>query len=247
MPSPASSPSSSSPPTPPPSPSPSRESDPAVRRVADLQLRSRTGPVPGRVFWPAPPPGQPRPALLVFLPAGDAASGGLDRSEPLCRALCAQAGIVVLSVSYRPALPSLADAAVEDAVTATRWSADHAAELGADARRLVVGGEGPGAALAAAVARHARDEGWPPIARQVLIRPQLDARLTGEDASVTGVAPATIVTVGGDPGREDARRYAARLRQAGVPVDQRHLDAVSRVVDDLAPALRRSLEEADHD
>jgi acetyl esterase/lipase len=219
--------------------SPDLGPDRAVGRVADLQLRGRTGPVPARVLWPEPSTRGDRRALLVFFPAGDATGGGLDQAEPLCRELCARAGVVVLSVSYRPDRPDRPGTAFEDAVTATRWSADHATELGADARRLVVGGEGAGAGLAAAVALHARDEGWPPITRQLLIRPRLDVELPGgldgattdglgapplHATSVAGVAPATVVTVESDPGREGARRYAARLRQAGVPVDERHLD-----------------------
>ncbi|MBE8522514.1 dihydrofolate reductase family protein [Amycolatopsis sp. H6(2020)] len=43
------------------------------------------------------------------------------------------------------------------------WSAVHAADLGADPGRLLVGGDGSGGGLAATVARYARDRGWPPV------------------------------------------------------------------------------------
>ena len=51
---------------------------------------------------------------------------------------------------------------------------DHAAELGADPRRLLLAADHGGAGLVAALARHARDRGWPPIARHVLVDPELD-------------------------------------------------------------------------
>jgi acetyl esterase len=44
--------------------------------------------------------------------------------------------------------------------------------------------------------------------------------------SLAGVAPATVVTADDDPAAEDGRRYASRLREAGVEVEEvryRHL------------------------
>jgi alpha/beta hydrolase fold len=54
----------------------------------------------------------------------------------------------------------------EDALSALQWCADHAAELGGDPHRLIVAGEHP--ELVAALAREARDRGWPPIERTVI-------------------------------------------------------------------------------
>jgi alpha/beta hydrolase fold len=178
-----------------------------VYRVADLHLRGTAGPIRSRAYWPAPTETAVRPALLVFFHTG--------RSPP-GRWLCAAAGVVVLAAPGRISPP--------DAVAATGWAADHAAELAADPARLLVGGAGAGAGLAATVARQARDAGWPALTHQVLILPaQGEESLAGP---VAGVAPATLV--GGD-------RYAARLRRAGVPVEQVRYP-------DLARALRRCLQ-----
>jgi hypothetical protein len=164
--------------------------------------------------------------MLVFHPA-DAGGGDVDA---LCRALCAQAGLVVLW--------TVQPVALGDAATALEWAADHATELDADPGRLLVGGQGAGAALAAAAALRARDEGWPALARQVLVLPRFahDDGAAGA-AGLAGVAPATIVTDGGA-----ASEYAGRLRRAGVAVDElRHgADRSSaQLATDIAAALRR--------
>ena len=60
--------------------------------------------------------------------------------------------------------------------------------------------------------------------------------------SLAGVAPAIVVTIGDGPHEADARRYASRLRDAGIRVDELHHDGpVAGVADCLAPTLRRAL------
>jgi hypothetical protein len=56
----------------------------------------------------------------------------------------------------------------DDALSALQWCADHGAELGGDPRRLIVAGESSAAGHVAALAREARDRGWPPIERTVV-------------------------------------------------------------------------------
>ena len=56
----------------------------------------------------------------------------------------------------------------EDAWSALQWCADHGAELGGDPRRLILAGDRSAAGLVAALAREARDRGWPPIERTVI-------------------------------------------------------------------------------
>jgi acetyl esterase/lipase len=138
-----------------------------VCRVAEVQLRGPTGPLAARAYWPPPRDPVTAPPLVVLFPG----VGGLDPVDPLCRSICAQLGPVVLSVSCRSRAPEHRAAALEDATAAVQWAADHAAELGADPGRLLVAGVGTGAGLAAGVARRARDDGWPPICRQVSVQP----------------------------------------------------------------------------
>ena len=83
---------------------------------------------------------------------------------------------MVLSLDYRSA-PDTRATALEDSTAAVQWAADHATELGADPGQLLLAGTGVGGGLAAAVARQARDDGWPAIKRQVSIQPGTAAQM----------------------------------------------------------------------
>jgi acetyl esterase/lipase len=200
-----------------------RQLDLTGLRVAELRLRDGTWPLPARVYWPRPR--GPSSPLLVFLASRD----GAAEADRLCRELCARAGLVVLSAGH-----SSEPLTFSAARAATEWAADHAAELGADPARLLLGGAGRAGGLAAAVAVHARDQGWPPIVRQLLISPDLDGQ-PGRAGAFTGVAPATEVA---GPG---GNRVAERLRAGGVAVQElRYRPDDPRLTADLADAARRA-------
>lgn len=157
------------------SPGPPGAAGSGVRRIADVQLRCPGGPLAARAYWPAPHDPVTAPALLVLLPGRDSGDD-VDAVDALCRGACADIGVVVLSPTYRTTAAADPDAAaLEDSLATVHWAADHAAELGADPGRLLVAGTGVGGRLAAAVARQARDDGWPVVKHQVAIQ-----RGTGE-------------------------------------------------------------------
>ena len=224
--------------------SPGAQPAAAGPRVADLQLRGHAGPLRTCVHWPPVAGGPVPPPLLVLLPAAGA--------DDVWATVSALAGVVVLAVTDTR-LTGLADAAaLVEATTATEWAADHAAELDADPRRLIVGGEGQGAWLAAAVALQARDDGWPTLARQLLVVPTAPGTRAGRGAarlvsprrvpSLAGVAPAIVLTVGDGPHEVDVRRYVSRLQGAGVGVDDlRHHGPAADIAPYLASTLRRAL------
>jgi hypothetical protein len=155
-----------------------------TRRDARLWLRGPREFVRPRLSWPLDSPyGRP---MAVFL-------ADIESSFAAADALCHDAGFVVLAL--RTDSPEVATVAVE-------WAGDHAEQLGADGGRLIVAG----GRLAAEAALRARDEGWPPLRRQILIGPDLDC-----GADLRGAAPATVV---------NAPDYADRLREAGVEVEE---------------------------
>lgn len=112
--------------------------------------------------------------LLVYFHGGGWVVGSVATSDPFSRALANASGCAVISVEYRLAPEDRFPAAADDAYAATRWSADHASDLGIDASRIAVGGSSAGGNLAAVVALMARERGTPRVAFQLLHVPVLD-------------------------------------------------------------------------
>ena len=108
-------------------------------RVAETRAVAIPGPagvIPARHYRP-PAGGEPAP-LVVFFHGGGWVVGGLDSYDAACRLICRDAGVHVLAIDYRLAPEHRAPDAVDDAHAAYRWASEHAAELGADPRRVAV-------------------------------------------------------------------------------------------------------------
>lgn len=147
---------------------------PALDSSKALAIPAPHGTIPARIYTPktlrkinglAP--------CLVFFHGGGWVIGDLDTHEVVCQKLAHEGELIVISVDYRLAPEHRFPAAVDDAVTATRWVAANAKELGIDAARLIVGGDSAGGNLAAVVALTARD-GGPKLAAQLLVYPGTD-------------------------------------------------------------------------
>jgi acetyl esterase/lipase len=212
----------------------------AVQRVADLRLRGASS-MPVRVRWPA---GARRVGpLAVFLP-DLRRQGAVDPAdEELCRALSAGVGAVVLCAPWGAARHGSSDSSLDRAAGVLEWSADHAAELGADPNRLLLAGSGAGAAASVALALRARDRGWPRIARQLLVlrgggsrhgdaceaaRSAIDELPNRADVA----APAIVAAPEGRGGPA-----AERLRARGIEVDEHPLEQVESLWRALHGAL----------
>lgn len=142
-----------------------------VRNVEDLEI---DGAIPLRARHYEPPEsGGPHP-LLVYYHGGGFTYGDLDSHDGVCRVLCRHAGAHVLAVDYRLAPEHRFPAAVDDARAALRWAFENAARLGADSRRIGVGGDSAGGNLAAVVSQLAARGGGPAPALQLLIYPATD-------------------------------------------------------------------------
>jgi len=154
--------------------------------VAHVENRGIPGPqgdIPIRIYTPT---GQSPFPILVFFHGGGWVLGDLDTCDAFCRSLANQVGCVVVSVDYRLAPEHPFPAAPEDCYAATRWMADHAAELNGDASRIAVGGDSAGGNLAAIIPQMARDRGGPPLVFQLLIYPATDLRMNTPSITENG-------------------------------------------------------------
>ena len=139
-----------------------------LARVHGLRIPARDGAaLPARWYAPAPEAGLP---LLLYLHGGGFTIGSIETHDVLCRELARLAGCIVVSLDYRLAPEHGFPTASNDAWDALAWLAEHAGPLGADTRRLAVGGDSAGGTLAAVNAILARDAGLA-LALQLLIYP----------------------------------------------------------------------------
>jgi len=143
---------------------------PEVFKTED-QLVSYNGiQVPVRVYHPFSAQSQSALPALVYLHGGGWTIGDLDTHDVLCRSLCLQADVVVVSVDYRMGPEHKFPAAFEDAVAAFEWTVKNANPLGIDAKRIAIGGDSAGGNLTAAACLQLRTHTVQP-AFQLLIYP----------------------------------------------------------------------------
>ncbi len=143
-----------------------------MARMTKLSIPGPAGPIPARHYRPA----VGFAPLLVFYHGGGQVIGSLDTHDDLCRKICRDGAVHVLSVDYRLAPEHKAPAGADDAFAAFLWARDHATDLGADAERVAVGGDSAGGNLAALVAHRARNEAPGLPALQLLIYPVTNYR-----------------------------------------------------------------------
>lgn len=124
---------------------------------------------PARVTGPLP--------LLYYMHGGGMITGNAWSVLPrLLREWALPLELAVVSVEYRLAPRAQYPGPVEDCYAGLVWVAAHAAALGIDADRVVVGGKSAGGGLAAALALLTRDRGGPAPIGQLLLCPMLDDR-----------------------------------------------------------------------
>ncbi len=142
-----------------------------VATVHDRAIPGPAGAMAIRIYSPKGPGSHP---VVVFFHGSGFVLLDLDTHDDICRRLCAGAGAIVVSVDYRLAPEHRFPAATNDCLAATRWVAQHAAELGADPQRMAVAGDSAGGCLAAVTALRIRDEGGPGLCGQLLWYPVTD-------------------------------------------------------------------------
>ncbi|MFF4161211.1 alpha/beta hydrolase [Streptomyces sp. NPDC001678] len=160
--------------------------------------------------------------LLYYIHGGGMITGNAWSVLPrLLREWALTLELAVVSVEYRLAPRARYPGPLEDCYAGFVWAAEHAAELGIDADRVVIGGKSAGGGLAAALALLTRDRGGPTPIGQLLLCPMLDDRdetfSSHQMASVdiwdrTSNATAWRALLGDRYGAADLPPYAAPAR-----------------------------------
>jgi acetyl esterase/lipase len=120
---------------------------------------------------------------LLYIHGGGFMLGGLHTEEERCELYAKEVGCVVVGIDYRLAPDHPFPAAYTDCLDVLVWLDENAAKLGVDRRRIAVGGNSAGGALAASVALECRSPRFPTLVHQLLINPVLDS--TGSTTSAS--------------------------------------------------------------
>ncbi|TPM40947.1 alpha/beta hydrolase [Mesorhizobium sp. B2-3-4] len=115
---------------------------------------------------------------LLYLHGGGWVIGNLSSHDEICRWLANLGNAVVVCPDYRLAPEHKFPAGLEDCTATLRFMADNAEELGVDPARIAVAGDSAGGNLAAVLALLSRDGRAAPLAAQILLYPNTDARQT---------------------------------------------------------------------
>jgi acetyl esterase/lipase len=181
------------------------------------------------------PAGAPEVPVRIYRPVGMAAAlpclfwihgggmvlGSMAMDDYNVQHVVDAVGCVAVSVEYRLAPEHPFPAPTEDCYAALKWTHAQAANLGADPRRIAVGGASAGGGLAAGLVLLARDRGEVPVAFQWLIYPMLDDR--NQTASSHAITDPRVwnresnlfgwrAYLGVEPGSGDVSPYAAPAR-----------------------------------
>jgi len=123
-------------------------------------------------------------AVLYWMHGGGHVMGELGQDDRLLCEIVEVTGAICVSVDLRWSPEAPYPASLDDSLAGLYWVHDHAAELGIDPTRIVVGGASSGGGLAAGLALRNRDEQRVDLGGQILICPMLDDRQRPDSADV---------------------------------------------------------------
>lgn len=205
-------------------------------RIEDREIPGPHGPVPVRIYTPAPAADGPRPCL-VWLHGGGFMHGDLDMPEGdhVARGVAGRADAVVVSVDYRlcdeidgsPARPFpggpehvIAPIPLDDVCAAVAWTRQQSQELGIDPARVAIGGASAGGNLAGAASLRLAEEGAALAASLLLylvahpLRPEPSA----EEAEALAATP-PMLRFSLDTMRAMSGNYIGRPLEEATPYD----------------------------
>ncbi|MGK9468859.1 alpha/beta hydrolase [Pantoea agglomerans] len=114
--------------------------------------------------------------VFMFFHGGGWVLGDFPTHERLVRDMVNASGAAAVFVNYQPSPEAHFPVAITQAYEATKWIAEHGAEIGVDGKRLALVGNSVGGNMVAAVALQAKQFKTPAIRYDVMLWPVTDAR-----------------------------------------------------------------------
>jgi len=114
--------------------------------------------------------------VFMFFHGGGWVLGDFPTHERLVRDMVNASGAAAVFVNYEPSPEAHFPVAITQAYEATKWVAEHGAEIGVDGKRLALVGNSVGGNMVAAVALQAKQFKTPAIRYDVMLWPVTDAR-----------------------------------------------------------------------
>ncbi|WP_422457821.1 alpha/beta hydrolase [Pantoea sp. BJFS-204] len=114
--------------------------------------------------------------VFMFFHGGGWVLGDFPTHERLVRDMVNASGAAAVFVNYQPSPEAHFPVAINQAYEATKWVAEHGAEIGVDGKRLALVGNSVGGNMVAAVALQAKQFKTPAIRYDVMLWPVTDAR-----------------------------------------------------------------------
>lgn len=119
--------------------------------------------------------------VFVFIHGGGWILGDFPTHERFVRDLVVDSGAAAVFVNYTPSPEARYPVAINEIYGATKWVAEHGAEINVDGKRLAIVGNSVGGNMAAVTALMAKAKNGPAIKAQVLFWPVTNANF--ENAS----------------------------------------------------------------
>src|SRR5262245_40229118 len=112
---------------------------------------------------------------FIFVHGGGWVLGDFPTHERFVRDLVADSGFAAVFVNYTPSPEAHYPTAINEIYAATRWVAEHGAQIKVDGKRLAIVGNSVGGNMTAAVALMAKDKGGPELKCAIMLWPVTDA------------------------------------------------------------------------
>jgi acetyl esterase len=113
--------------------------------------------------------------VFIFIHGGGWVLGDFPTHQRLVRDLVVASGYVAVFVNYTPSPEAQYPQAVNEIYAATKWVAEHGAEINVDGTKLAVVGNSVGGNMTAVTALKAKENGGPDIKALIMFWPIVDA------------------------------------------------------------------------